>query len=229
MIAPKALPAKIDEKLAKILAAKAARAGSFALPFERSTFPLNIRAQFPAYERIALEIGCGWGEYTRAWAALNPQTLVVALEKKLARVLSSTRTQKAERIENIRYMVLDIAWFFDGIFAPAQFDEITINFPDPWPKARHHKHRFVSPDFAATLAHTAAPQAKLTFATDNYAYAREAVTVFEESSAWQNDNGRFIVRNEIAGRPQSYFESLHRAEGALIYFLQFSRRTPREL
>ncbi|MBS0616552.1 MAG: tRNA (guanine-N7)-methyltransferase [Spirochaetes bacterium] len=215
---------ELRAKLANILARKSSRAGEFTLSFEPAVFPLNLRAQFTGYVRIALEIGCGWGEYTRAWAAMHPQTLVVALEKKLARVLSSSRTQKQERIENIRYMVLDVAWFFEGVFAPGQFDEITINFPDPWPKARHHKHRFVSPDFAASLAHIAALQGKLTFATDNYAYAREALTVFEASPMWQNDNGSFIVRSEISGRPQSYFETLHRAEGALIYFLQFSRQ-----
>lgn len=218
------LPEEVQTKLKKILAGKAARGGEFCLPFAPETFPLDIRGSFEQYRRFALEIGCGWGEFTRARAQQDRETLFVAIEKKLARVIASNRMQLQEGSSNIRYLVLDIAWFFEGIFAQGQFDEITINFPDPWPKARHHKHRFVSPDFAAILAAIAAKNATLTFATDNYLYAREAMQVFEASADWQNAVAPWLALPQIAGRPQSFFEGVHRAEGATIYFLQYLKK-----
>ncbi|HNL55127.1 MAG TPA: tRNA (guanine-N7)-methyltransferase [Turneriella sp.] len=218
------LPAAVQTKLLKILASKAQRAGEYCLPFDPTQFPFSLRTLFPEFSRYALEIGCGWGEYTRASAQAHPDTLVIAVEKKLARVIASSRTQRAEGISNIRYLVLDLAWFFDGVFAEAQFDAITINFPDPWPKARHHKHRFVSPDFGESLSRIARPGARLTFATDNYPYAREAMETFEASADWHNAVAPWIAVGDIAGRPRSFFETVHRQEGAPIYFLQYDRK-----
>lgn len=214
----------IREKLTRILASKSARCGEFAIPFSPDNFPLDLRSANTDFNRFALEIGCGWGEFTRAWAKNNPDTLVVAVEKKLARVLASSREQKSNAINNIRYLVLDIAWFFDGIFAGEQFDEITVNFPDPWPKARHHKHRFVSPNFVEEIARIAKANARFTFASDNYLYAREVAQVFEPSSQWKNIVAPYAARSEVKGRPQSFFEHVHRNEGALIYFLAYERQ-----
>lgn len=148
--------------------------------------------------------------------------MIIAIEKKLARVISSGKTQERENIPNIRYLVLDVAWFFSGIFAASQFDQILINFPDPWPKARHHKHRFISHPLTAELARICRPGAKLTFATDDYAYTREAAGVLEKSALWKNTQGAYMARSELAGRPRSFFEQLHRDEGALIYFLEYA-------
>jgi len=215
------LPAAVQNKLLKILAAKAQRGGEFCLPFDTAAFPLAVRKMFPQFSRYVLEIGCGWGEYTRAYAQMHRDTLVVAIEKKLARVLASSRAQRLDGTNNIRYLVLDLAWFFDGVFAAGQFDQVIINFPDPWPKARHHKHRFISPGFAASLRRVVRKGARLTFATDNYPYAREAMETFEASTQWRNAVAPWIAVGEITGRPRSYFETLHRNEGAPIYFLQY--------
>ncbi len=218
-----ALPDAVQTKLKTILAKKSQRGGEFCLPFDAAALPFRIRETFPGYEKYALEIGCGWGEFTRASAAAAPKTLIVAVEKKLARVLSSGRTQKRENIPNIRYVILDVAWFFDGVFAPESFDSITINFPDPWPKVRHHKHRFISPDFAATLSAIARRGCRLMFATDNYLYTREAAATFEQSAAWINTEGAYLARSFVANRPVSFFEEIHRREGAPIYFLEYAK------
>jgi tRNA (guanine-N7-)-methyltransferase len=218
-----ALPDTVQAKLKTILAKKSQRGGEFCLPFDASALPFRIRESFPGYRKYALEIGCGWGEFTRASAAAAPTTLIVAVEKKLARVLISGKTQKQENIANIRYLILDVAWFFAGVFAPGNFDSITINFPDPWPKARHHKHRFISPGFAATLSQIARPGCKLMFATDNYLYTREAAEVFEQSPAWKNTEAPYLARGFVPHRPVSYFEEIHRREGAPIYFLEYEK------
>lgn len=214
----------LQAKLAAILTKKAKRAGEFALPFERDSFPLNVRKGFSGFERFALEIGCGWGEFTRALAAQEPGTMHIAIEKKLARVITSGKDQKRAGLSNIRYLVLDVAWFFAGVFDATQFDSITINFPDPWPKARHHKHRFISPDFVGELVRIAAAGGRITFATDNYAYAREAMQTFEAEPRLKNIHGAYLAITDIAGRPRSFFETLHRNEGAIIYFLEYEKQ-----
>lgn len=214
----------LEQKLIKILAGKAQRSGAagYCIDFDPEKFPLELSQIWPGYKRYALEIGCGWGEFSRERAKRETETLFLALEKKLARVRSSYAEQKKENIENLRYLILDLAWFFEGVFALEQFDDITINFPDPWPKKRHHKHRFMSPDFLKTLAAIATPTATLTFATDNYLYAREALRALEEIDSWKNAVGSYRMLPRIHERPQSHFEKIHRGEGAEIYFLCFN-------
>ncbi|MCS6972112.1 MAG: tRNA (guanine-N7)-methyltransferase, partial [Leptospiraceae bacterium] len=173
--------------------------------------------------KYVLELGSGWGEFTRKMAQREPANFFLAVEKKLDRILTSTRKQKQEQITNIRYLLLDIAWFFEGVFAPQQFDRVVINFPDPWPKARHHKHRFFSTALAETLANITTPGAVLEFATDDYAYMREAMQVLEKHPQWHNRVAPWHASGSIPNRPQSYFETLHRAEGAPIYFLVYGR------
>ncbi|HRP68145.1 MAG TPA: hypothetical protein PLY93_01285 [Turneriella sp.] len=168
-------------------------------------------------------MGCGWGEFTRALAGHEKETLFIALEKKLGRILSSARVGSQQGISNIRYMVLDVQWFFSGVFTDATFDAVFINFPDPWPKKRHHKHRFITSEFAEELVRITSRASLFTFATDNYAYAREVCNVFEKSPSWQNTVGAYLAVDRIPQRPVSFFESIHRNEGAPIYILRYKK------
>jgi len=211
------------QKLLNILEKQSIRAGEFAVPFSRATVPLAVRNMYTDFSRYELEVGCGWGEYTRSVAVKNPQTLYVALEKKLARILSSSRSQKTMHIKNIRYLALDVSWFFENIFTSGTFDAVTINFPDPWPKLRHHKHRFVTPVFATEIFRITRPGAMFTFASDDYRYARECAETFEKSNLWQNILEPYAAAPHIHGRPETFFEKLHRDEGATIYFLRYKR------
>lgn len=212
------------QKLLGILQKKSARGGEFTLPFSADISPIAPRDSNPGFARYELEIGCGWGEYTRQTAAIQPKTFFLAIEKKLARVITSGREQKKLGITNVRYLILDVAWFFSGVFAAGQFDAVTINFPDPWPKLRHHKHRFVTPDLAEELARITAADSKFTFVSDDYRYSRECMEVFEASARWRNIAAPFSASHEIPGRSESFFEKLHRAEGATIYFLQYRKQ-----
>jgi tRNA (guanine-N7-)-methyltransferase len=65
-------------------------------------------------------------------------------------------------------------------------DRVFVLFPDPWPKARHHKRRLIQPDFVAEAARVMKPAARLRFATDWADYADQALAMFDRSPhfAW---------------------------------------------
>ncbi len=217
----------LQEKLVSILKRKNLAPehplAKFQLPFEPERFPLSPPALFPGYEEYWLEIGSGWGEFTRENARQNPQAFTIALEKKKKRVNRSSQKQKNMELSNIRWMTIDIHWVFENVFAPGSFDRVTINFPDPWPKKKHVKNRFFSDDFLKELSRIVRMKGSLQFATDYWPYLESAAMHLEQSPDWQNRHGGLVVLPGIPGRPVSYFEQLKREEGENIYLLEYEK------
>lgn len=211
----------VSLKLSEILRKKSISAEKLGLAFEREKMPLPVREIFPTYDHYRLELGCGWGEFTREWAAQNPQSLTIATEKKRGRLLNSFGKHTEGKPDNIRYMTLNLEWFFDGVFAPDSFDSVVINFPDPWPRKKHQKHRYFSAHFVNILHAYMKAGGICEFASDNIDYVVYAARNLETSGLFANTLGRGVIVHEIAGRPQSYFEKLWRSKSLPVYFLRY--------
>ncbi|MCR6644950.1 MAG: tRNA (guanosine(46)-N7)-methyltransferase TrmB [Terricaulis sp.] len=117
-----------------------------------------------------LEIGFGGGEHLAAQAAAHPETRFIGVEPFMNGVGSCLRHIEEGGLTNVRLHMGDardvVSRLPDGCL-----DLVYILFPDPWPKARHHKRRLIQPDFLGELARVMKPGAELRFATDwaNYA------------------------------------------------------------
>jgi tRNA (guanine-N7-)-methyltransferase len=117
-----------------------------------------------------LEIGFGAGEHLAAQAQLNPQALIIGCEPFLNGVGSALRHIDEVGIENVRILSSDARPMLDRL-PEASVSRIYILFPDPWPKARHHKRRLIQPDSLEALARVLKPGGRLRFATDWADYA----------------------------------------------------------
>lgn len=139
--------------------------------------PLDPRGLFPAATSFVLEIGFGGGEHLVAQAAAHPETGYIGVEPFLNGVGSCLRHIDEAGVKNVRLHMGDardvIAALPDAIL-----DRVDILFPDPWPKARHHKRRLVQPEFVASLARIVKPGGEVRFATDWANYAAHALEHF---------------------------------------------------
>jgi len=119
---------------------------------------------------LILEIGFGGGEHLVAQAGAHPDARFIGVEPFLNGVASCLRHIEESGVANVRLHQGDardvIARLPDGCL-----DLVYILFPDPWPKARHHKRRLIQPEFLDALARVMKPRAEVRFATDwaNYA------------------------------------------------------------
>ncbi|MES0491162.1 MAG: hypothetical protein ABUK01_14285 [Leptospirales bacterium] len=199
------------------------------IPFDTSKFPLALNEYYNNYKEFSLEIGSGWGEFTLANAQKNSEVLTIALEKKKPRILRSVKNQIKKEIENVRWMIIDISWYFEGIFSAEQFDSIIINFPDPWPKAKHHKHRFLKPDMVAELSKISKPGALLQYGTDYWPYMESGLTLLENSGYWENTFSPLTVRRSIPDRPVSFFQRIKKEEGENVYFACLKRSNKKHM
>lgn len=132
----------------------------------------------PKGEGLVLEIGFGGGEHLVAQAIAHPATRFIGVEPFLNGVASCLRHIEEANAQNIRLHNGDARDVIARL-PDASLDRVYILFPDPWPKARHHKRRLIQPEFLDELARVMKPGSELRFATDwaNYAaWALEHLT-----------------------------------------------------
>ena len=119
---------------------------------------------------LVLEIGFGGGEHLVAQASAHPTTRYIGVEPFLNGVASCLRHVEEANVANVRIHNGDARDVIARL-PDASLDLCYILFPDPWPKARHHKRRLIQPEFLSELARVLKRGAELRFATDwaNYA------------------------------------------------------------
>ncbi|RAU89759.1 tRNA (guanosine(46)-N7)-methyltransferase TrmB [Mycobacterium colombiense] len=139
--------------------------------------PLDTRAWFGRRAPVVLEIGCGSGTSTLAMAKDEPGIDVVAVEvyrRGLAQLLCAIDRDNVSNIRLIRGNAVDV---LQRLIAPASLTGVRVFFPDPWPKARHHKRRFLQPGTIGLIADRLLPGGVLHVATDHAGYAEHIAGV----------------------------------------------------
>ena len=124
-----------------------------------------------------LEIGFGGGEHLAEQAARHPEVRLIGAEPFLNGVASALRHIDERGLTNVRLHQGDAREVLQQL-PDASLTRIFILFPDPWPKARHHKRRLVQPDTVAEFARVLRPGGSLRFATDVADYANRALATF---------------------------------------------------
>ena len=148
---------------------------------------------------LVLEIGSGMGEATVAMALADPACDVLAVEVHPAGVAALLRRIEERQLHNVRVAHDDVVTVLQAL-PERSVAEVRMYFPDPWPKARHHKRRLLRPTFAALLASRLEPHARLHLATDSPAYVEHALQVLKD---WDTQ-----VLPRPAHRPVTRFEQL---------------------
>lgn len=142
-----------------------------ALGRELSDEPIGAAAWFGRPGPTILEIGCGTGTSTVEMAKAEPDTNVIAVEiyrPGLAKLLGAT---VREGLPNVRLLRGDGVEVLNRMIPPGSLQGVRIFFPDPWPKARHHKRRIIQTGPLHLIATRLAPGGVLHVATDHADYA----------------------------------------------------------
>ena len=101
---------------------------------------------------VALEIGFGLGHATLEMAQVDPGTGIIAVDVHTPGVARLLMAVSDLDLDNVRVVHGDAVELLRERIPPDSLDAIRLFFPDPWPKARHHKRRFVRPDLTALMA-----------------------------------------------------------------------------
>lgn len=153
------------------------RLGRLAVPEDPTgpPEPLDTATWFGrvAPDGLLVEIGCGTGTSTLAMAKAEPGLDVIAVEvyrRGLAQLLSGIDRDAVTNIRLIRGDGVDV---LEQLVSFGSLTGVRVFFPDPWPKARHHKRRLLQPETMALIAERLRSGGVLHAATDHAGYAEQ--------------------------------------------------------
>ena len=160
--------------------------------------PLDALATFGCERPLVLEIGFGMGETTAAIALAQPQRNFIGVEVYPAGVGSLLRRIDESALTNLRIIQHDAIDVLQHMILPGSLSAVHVFFPDPWPKARHHKRRLIRPEVATLIASRLAPQGILHCATDWAHYALQMLAVLSAEPQFDNTAGAVHLSDDIA-------------------------------
>jgi tRNA (guanine-N7-)-methyltransferase len=136
--------------------------------------PLDPAALWGDGRPVWLEIGFGGGEHLLHMAASHPEVRLIGCEPFVNGVAMLLGKLRAARPRNLAIHAGDARDLLD-VLPPASLSRAFLNYPDPWPKRRHHRRRFVTPEHLGPLARVMAPGSEFRIATDIPDYVRQAL------------------------------------------------------
>lgn len=135
---------------------------------------LDIVSIFATPRPIWVEVGFGGGEHLVHMAARYPDVGIIGCEPFVNGIAMLLGKIRQAGVTNLAIHPGDVRDLFD-VLPPASVDKVFLNYPDPWPKARHHRRRFVTPGYLTLLARVMKPGAEFRVATDIPDYVRQTL------------------------------------------------------
>jgi tRNA (guanine-N7-)-methyltransferase len=188
--------------------------------------PLDLDAAFGRAAPTVLEIGFGMGETTAAIAAARPDVNFLAVEVFVAGIGALARRIDELALGNVRVVHHDAIEVLRDMLLPDSLAGVHVFFPDPWPKARHHKRRLIAQPLVGLLASRMQPGGYLHCATDWQHYAEQMLEVLRAEPSLANLHAEFAPRpeNPLVARPTTKFHARGERLGHAVRDFVFVRR-----
>jgi len=187
--------------------------------------PADLADLFPVpVEDILLEIGFGGGEYLIAQAEAHPNSGFIGCEPFVNGMAKALAAIEARALANIRLHLGDAVSVLDWLPA-ASIARIDLIYPDPWPKRRHWKRRFVQDQTVADLARILRHGGEFRFVSDipDYAAWTLARLLRSPDFTWTAERAD-DWRQPWPGFVRTRYEAKALREGRLPCYLVFRRR-----
>ena len=177
---------------------------------------------------LRIEVGVGNSPFLIEVADREPDYNYLGLEYSHKRVIKFLKKVHQAGLENIRMLHLNSDRLFDKHIAPGSVEHLFVNFPDPWPKRRHSKKRFIARERLETAVRLLAPGGGFSLRTDARDYALEALDNLEAREELEN----CFSCGEWAPSPLYPFETPYevkfKAQGLRIYYFEYRKRQDAE-
>ncbi|MEF8792493.1 tRNA (guanosine(46)-N7)-methyltransferase TrmB [Thiohalorhabdus sp.] len=170
---------------------------------------------------LGMEIGIGGGEAVMALARNHPDWDWLGLDVYAPGLGKLLLRLEQEPLPNLRVAKTDAVAFLEERLPAGSMDAVYIFFPDPWPKARHHKRRLIQASFLGVLASRMRPGADLFLATDWPDYAQWMVEVLEADPHFANVHGCGAWAPRCPDRPPTKFEERGEGRGHEVFDLHY--------
>jgi tRNA (guanine-N7-)-methyltransferase len=185
--------------------------------------PFDQQTLFGRRAPLVLEIGCGMGEATAAMAAADPERDYLGVDVHTPGLGNLIVLAEQGGLTNVRVACGDVLDLLRDGLGPESLAAVHVYFPDPWPKARHHKRRLIQPSTVAVLRDRLIHGGVIHCATDWAEYSEQMLEVLASDPELENRYDGFAPREGL-GRPVTGYERRGVRAGREIRDVLFVRK-----
>jgi tRNA (guanine-N7-)-methyltransferase len=173
---------------------------------------------FDRPQPLHVEFCSGNGQWIASMAQLYPRINWIAVEKDFERARKIWLKIFRLQLGNL-FVVYGEGFVFSRYFLPDTcVGEVYVNFPDPWPKRRHAKHRIIQKSFIDEMSRILISDGTVTLVTDDAAYSEQMIELF---SSWPSAWGSSPYVTEWPEFGDSFFQSLWARQHRTIRYHRF--------
>jgi tRNA (guanine-N7-)-methyltransferase len=172
---------------------------------------------------LALEIGCGVGDFTVQMAALHPELNFIALDFYNKGCIKTCKRVDKAGLKNVRVLRAEARSCIEASVPAEALQMVVINCPDPWPKMRHRKRRLVNTEFIGFLSRFMRTGAELYFATDFVDYGLDVAEFMAVQPGFINQLAPDTYRLNLDGYPISKYMRRFLDLGQPIYYIHYRK------
>jgi len=183
--------------------------------------PIDLSQVFGNNKDSALEIGFGDGSFLIEIAKNNADWNFIGIEIKVKRFRKAVKRAEDKNIANLKFLLMDVKIAVEEVFYPNTFSKVYINFPDPWPKERHKKHRIVNTQFLSDLSRIIKPKGIIEIASDHEEYISSILETLEDTGIFKSIFPLPGYVHSIPNRPTTRYELEFMKGDKKIYYLRF--------
>ncbi len=195
----------------------------FFLELQVPAAPLNWEEIFGNNNPLALEIGCGIGDFVTKTAIDRPGINFIAIDYYNKGCDKTCRRLEKHGITNVRVLRVEAREFVAEHIPPGSLTTVYINCPDPWPKMRHRKRRLVNSEFIDFIREYLQPGGDFYFATDFEDYGLDVAALMATRSDFDNVLAPDLHRDDIDNYHRSKYMLKFMAEGKTIRFVHYRK------
>ena len=163
----------------------------------------TCRADLAGVDRILFEAGCGHGHWLTDYAEANPGMICAGIDLISWRVRKGNEKKAKRGLQNLHFYKAELSEFLGALPAAIRFDRTVLLFPDPWPKAKHHRRRMVQLSFLDEVARRTDRGGEFCFRSDDRPYFDWTVEHLSEHPEWEIDESA-----QWPYESETYFQSL---------------------
>ena len=164
-------------------------------------------------DRIVFEAGCGHGHWLTHYAEAHPGQTCVGIDLISQRIRKACAKRDKRGLGNLHFFKCELGEFLEVLPSHLRFDLTVLLFPDPWPKARHHRRRMVQRGLLDVVAERTVAGDRFCFRSDDRTYYDWTIELLDAHPSWEIDpaaNWPFESDTWFQGLMDEYFSVVAR-------------------
>lgn len=146
---------------------------------------IDLTHLFDQAQPLEVELGCGDASFLLNYSRAHPHRNFIGVERLLGRISKLDRKGRRLGLTNLRGVRIESGYFLEYLLPTHCAEALHIYFPDPWPKLKHRRHRFINERFPALACQSLIPGGTVFLRTDDADYFEQMLRVFAEDARFQ--------------------------------------------